>query len=392
MALVGVKSNLTLVVAAAHVAPCRRPGGCLARSLAARRKHGARRLVVTTTAGQAGELVAASKTPRSAQPSWRGYNDRAGELQLTLTYSATWISAITSLSHSRVLRALKWVALAQASLSVALVAVLQSGGVSWPALELPHQLVSVALGLLLVHRMTQAQARFWDGRRSWQRLLDLCRANSRRAVLWVWAGAHDAAASGDEARAMGRDIAAHMLAFVAATEARLRCKSDLTFGQSLSSLVPHSTLQRLEASPNAPLACADELGVLIDAAQERGFLTPDRAMALDSGVHDMLMLMGECDCIARTPTPVEFSTHTSRFLTVICFTLPLVLAPTMGWWTVPASLIVSYALLAIDEISAVVESPFNGYLPLNQHFAALLKDVLNEFLGEQRGSPKSSRL
>ena len=190
---------------------------------------------------------------------------------------------------------------------------------------------------------------------------------------------------------MGRDIAAHMLAFVAATEARLRCKPDLTFGQSLSSLVPHSTLQRLEASPHAPLACADEIGALIDAAQERGFLTPDRAMVLDSGVHDMLMTAGECDCIARTPTPVEYSTHTSRFLTVFCFTLPLVLAPTMGWWTVPASLVVSYSLLAIDEISAVVESPFNGYLPLNQHFAALLTDMLKEFLGEQRG-PKSSRL
>ena len=390
MALVGFTVQSTLPVrgvASAGVEACRRQGGCLVRHLQARRLHGGRRHV-TTTAGQAGELVAASKTPRSAQLSWRGYNDRAGELQLTLTYSATWISAVTSVTHSRVLRALKWVALAQASLSVALVAVLHWGGVSWPGLELPHQLVSVALGLLLVHRMQAAQARFWDGRRSWQRILDLCRANARRAVLWVRAGD---AASSEEARSMGRDIAAHMLAFVAATEARLRCKPDLTFGQSLSSLVPHSTLQRLEASPHAPLACADEIGALIDAAQERGFLTPDRAMVLDSGVHDMLMTAGECDCIARTPTPVEYSTHTSRFLTVFCFTLPLVLAPTMGWWTVPASLVVSYSLLAIDEISAVVESPFNGYLPLNQHFAALLTDMLKEFLGEQRG-PKSSRL
>ena len=64
----------------------------------------------------------------------------------------------------------------------------------------------------------------------------------------------------------------------------------------------------------------------------------------------------------------------------------------MGWFTVPAALLVSYSLLAIDEISAVVEAPFNGYLPLKEMYAALRRDVL-EFLGEQQpGAPKSSRV
>ena len=350
-----------------------------------------RQLGLAVVAGQPGELVAASRTPRSALPSWRGYNDRAGELQLTLTYSATWITAVMTLTHSRVLRALKWVVLAQAALSTAIVAVLQTGLASWPGLELPHQLVSVALGLLLVHRMTQAYERFWEGRRSWQRILDLCRANARRAIRWVKPASAEHTSTVDAARNMGRDIAAHLLAFVAATEARVRCKSELTFGQSLSSLVPRTVLQRLESSTHGPLACADEIAGLIDAAQDRGFLTPERAIELDSGVHEMLLSAGECDCIARTPTPVEYSTHTSRFLTLFCFTLPLVLAPSTGWWTIPVSVVVSYSLLAIDEISAVVESPFNGYLPLNQHFAALLRDI-GEYIGDSRGAPKSSRV
>ena len=63
----------------------------------------------------------------------------------------------------------------------------------------------------------------------------------------------------------------------------------------------------------------------------------------------MLLVAGECDCIARTPTPFEYSTHTSRFLTLFCFSLPLVLAPLMGWFTIPAAALVSYSLLAIDE-------------------------------------------
>ena len=256
---------------------------------------------------------------------------------------------------------------------------------------MPHALVSVALGLLLVHRMTQAYERFWSGRKSWQRLTDLCRNGGRRAGTWCHAprGASEEAVAA--ARAAGRDIAAHHLAFVAATEARLRCSTRMTFHASLSSLVPHQVLEMLSSASHAPLACADELGRLIEAARTEGHLSESHALQLEEGLEQMLLVAGECDCIARTPTPLEYSTHTARFLTLFCFTLPLVLAPLMGWFTIPASTLVAYSLQAIDEISAVVESPFNGYLPLNSLFGQLRQDML-QFVGEAAGAPKSSRL
>ena len=297
------------------------------------------------------------------------------------------------------MRALKQVLAAQTALSIAVVAALKlhvaRGGVAWPTFEMPHMLVSVALGLLLVHRMTHANERFWQGRRAWQHILDLCRDTARRSVTWCHpygtaVGNPDAQ---ETARAMGKDLAALALTMVAATEARLRSKTTLTFVVSLSALVPHSVLQRLEGSSHAPLACADEAGKLIEAALDAGFLTSERAFALDQSLQAMLLSAGECDCIARTPTPVEFSTHTSRFLTLFCFTLPFVLAPQMGWWAVVASALVTYSVTAIDEISAVVESPFNGYLPMKEMFAALLKDVQSEqFVGTDSGGAKSSRV
>jgi hypothetical protein len=42
-------------------------------------------------------------------------------------------------------------------------------------------------------------------------------------------------------------------------------------------------------------------------------------------------------------------------------------------------------------VSAVVEAPFNGYLPLNSLFGQLRQDML-QFVGEPAGTPKSSRL
>jgi predicted membrane chloride channel (bestrophin family) len=241
--------------------------------------------------------------------------------------------------------------------------------------------------------MTHSYQRFWAGRCAWQRLMDTCRNSARRAVTWCAPRVGDADAVSEMRVRRGQDIAAHLLALVAATEARLRCSTKLTFHASLASLVPHTLLDRLAAAPHAPLACAHELGRLLHEAALEGTLSHDHAATLDAGVSDMLAAAGECDCIARTPTPFEFAAHTARFLTLFCFSLPLVLVPQMGWVAIPASTLVAYSLLAIDEMSAVIESPFTGYLPLRDMFAALRGDVL-DFVGafEGGGAAKSSRL
>lgn len=291
---------------------------------------------------------------------------------------------MSTLPASKVLRALRVVLLAQASLSAVVAGGLHlwlaRGGQAWPALDTPHALVSVALGLLLVHRMTAAQSRFWEGRRAWQRLLDTCRNAARRAVTWTAAAAQATQAEAEAASDTGRDIAAMLLAMVAASEARLSGAKKLTFGVSLSAIIPKAVLQQLEAAPHGPLACATEAGRLVARAQSAQQLSAMHAQFLEEDISEMLTAAGDADCIARTPTPVEYSQHTSRFLTLFCFSLPLVLTPTMGWLAVPTSLVVSYSLLAIDEISAVVESPFAGYLPLRELYAALRLD-LTEFLG-----------
>jgi putative membrane protein len=230
--------------------------------------------------------------------------------------------------------------------------------------------------------VTHAYDRFWSGRKLWQSLADGCRNGARRAVSWCTGGA--------EGEAAGRDIAAHFLLLVAATDARLRSSARITFSQSLSAVVPRASLLAVESASHPPLACAHITGQRILKAQLDGYLTEERSMELERGLAEMLASAGACDAIARTPTPFEYSAHTSRFLTLFVFTLPLVLAPTMGLWTVPASSLVAYALLAIDEISAVVEAPFAGYLPMKELFAALRLDV-TPFLPETT-EHRSSRL
>jgi hypothetical protein len=83
---------------------------------------------------------------------WRGYTDRLGERLETPTYSASWLRSLATIPQSKVVRAIRWVLLAQAWLSTSVVGLLHAGLVKpWPFWEMPHALLSVALGLLLVH-------------------------------------------------------------------------------------------------------------------------------------------------------------------------------------------------------------------------------------------------
>ena len=232
--------------------------------------------------------------------------------------------------------------------------------------------------------------------------MDACRNGCRRSVLWTGGSAAAAEA--------GADISVHLLACVAACEARLRSRRALLFHSLLAPLVPHALLSRLDDTPNPLLVCAHATGLLIRRALEKGHLTELAALEVDSCVADMLRAGGEarrgftmchrsipqmldarpvlhcfcahtrrpfqCESVARTPAPPIFSAHTSRFLTMFCFTLPLVLAPRMGIAAIPAASLVAYSLLAIDEIACLLEAPFNGYLPIKQLFAQLREDVL----------------
>ncbi|CAN0483264.1 unnamed protein product, partial [Hapterophycus canaliculatus] len=54
-----------------------------------------------------------------------------------------------------------------------------------------------------------------------------------------------------------------------------------------------------------------------------------------------------------------FSRHTSRFLTVYGFTLPVVLVPHTELFTAPVVAAVCWGLFSIEEIAYFIEQPFD---------------------------------
>ena len=76
--------------------------------------------------------------------------------------------------------------------------------------------------------------------------------------------------------------------------------------------------------------------------------------------HDIL---GSCERILRTPIPVAYTRHTSRFVIIWMTILPFALWAKFEWVTLLLAPIIGVLLLGINEIGIDVEEPFS-LLPL----------------------------
>jgi len=100
--------------------------------------------------------------------------------------------------------------------------------------------------------------------------------------------------------------------------------------------------------------------------------------------------IGGCERIVKTTVPVSYSRHTSRFLSMWCFTLPIVLVDMLHWRMIPLVIIISWALYVIEEVGHLIEDPFNmvfsgtDELKLAQSFPGMRLDVMERLPAKER--------
>ena len=96
---------------------------------------------------------------------------------------------------------------------------------------------------------------------------------------------------------------------------------------------------------------------------------------LDDKVQRLVKALGGGERILKTPLPTGFTRHASRLLFIWSNCLPAALYPVMGpWGTLPTSLLTSYAVLGVEDISIQLEEPFD-ILPLRQFSNTMFDSV-----------------
>ena len=95
--------------------------------------------------------------------------------------------------------------------------------------------------------------------------------------------------------------------------------------------------------------------------------------------------IGDAEAIAGTPVPLSYSRHTSRLLSIWTLGSPIILVQSMPLLLVPpATALLSWMLLATEEIGHIIEEPFGIHddrpkiLPLQRYCDIVARDLAEE--------------
>ena len=231
--------------------------------------------------------------------------------------------------------------------AVVVVVLFSFGPNAFQCLAIPataHSLIGTALGLLLVFRTNSSYDRFWEGRKQWGSIINECRNMARQTSAWLASDPN-----------LMKEVISWTIAFPFATMQRLRKSTGI--GTALSDVNP-SDVARIESAQHVPLAVARILTTRALMARERGLIDSMQLRALDHNIELLVDYCGACERIHSTPMPFAYAVHLRRVLIVYCLTLPLALVKDFGWATIPATLLISYALYGVEEIGVEIEDPF----------------------------------
>lgn len=209
-----------------------------------------------------------------------------------------------------------------------------------------HTLVGFVLSLLLVFRTNASYDRFWEGRRQWGNIVNDSRNLARLASSLLK----------DNATSLN-SLLRWTAAYPWSVMNRLRDKKEL--GADTSELPPADVIT-VEQAQHIPFAVSCQMTDIIDSAKRRGLISDIQQQMLDNCVQRLIDSLGACERIHNTPLPFAYMVHLRRAMIVYLATLPMGLVTEMGWMTVPATLLIAYVMLGVEEIGVEIEDPF-GY-------------------------------
>ena len=281
-----------------------------------------------------------------------------------------WRSHLLDIDGSMV-REILWRVLACVAWSVVVVAI---DAWVWPVRGTTaiHTLVGVALGLLLVFRTNASYDRFWEGRKLWGSLINESRNVARTTTAYLRPKAPD----------LADEILLWSIVFARAVRNELRPPEPL--GKAFD-LLPADQAAQVAQSPSIPLAVATKISECLAEALRRQAISDIILNVIDQSVQQGIDYLGGCQRIRRTPLPYVYVVHLRRCLIAYCFTLPIGLVSSFGWWTIPVTLILAYMFFGIEEIGVEIENPFGddlNDLPLNR-FCETIENELWDLLPQE---------
>ncbi len=207
-----------------------------------------------------------------------------------------------------------------------------------------HTLIGAVIGLLLVFRTNASYDRFWEGRKLWGGVVNDSRNLGRLATSLLKEDA---------------DLLRRLLrwAMVFPWSVRYRLLGWKDIGCDTDDL-PKSEVKPTEQAELVPLAVARRMTEQVEVARQRGLISDIQQSLFDALISRLIDALGACERIHNTPLPFAYMVHLRRALILFLMTMPLAIVKDFGWVTIPATLLISYVMLGVEEIGVEIEDPF----------------------------------
>jgi ion channel-forming bestrophin family protein len=227
---------------------------------------------------------------------------------------------------------------------------------------------NLVLGLLLVFRTNTAYDRYWEGRKTWGGIVINTLNIGRNIKLSV-----------AEIEQVDKDKKADVLrllgAFGIATKLHLRSQSA---NSELECLVSQAQFIELKEVKNMPLKISLWIGDYLKQQQVNNRLSMDEFLGMNGLLNSLVEALVGCERIKRTPMPLAYAIYLKRLLLIYCVVLPFQLVQNLDWWTGPIVALISFILIAIEEIANQIQDPFGNDandLPVDEICNVLVKNM-----------------
>ncbi len=138
------------------------------------------------------------------------------------------------------------------------------------------------------------------------------------------------------------------------------------------------TRSMITSSDHHPNRVASFLFERVETTFKAGEINDFDKMQVKDQLNDFIEVLGICERIKKTPIPFSHSTFIKIFILIYILVLPFGLINTFEYLTIPAVMVMVFAMLGIEVISEEIENPFGldaNDLPTGQISQTIRKNV-----------------
>jgi putative membrane protein len=223
----------------------------------------------------------------------------------------------------------------------------------------PFTLIGLSLSIFMSFRNTTCYDRWWEGRKLWGQLIISARCFARQAAM-LEPHVRDSLLEG-------------VCAFAAGLAAKLRGRDEQ------AAIAAHVTEPGFFGAPNPTDAVLTTVNRQCRVLISSGALDSILYGLMERCLAELSQVQGGCERIRTAPLPFSYSLLLHRTAYAFCLLLPFALAPSLGWWTILPTFLLSYAFFGLDALGDELSDPF-GTEPNDLPLDAMVRLIEREML------------